>query len=343
MPVAFQIPAAASADLDARFDRLVTDGQLKGAVLLVFQDGKQTYRRAVGGYDDDTIVAAASASKWYHAAVIMALVDAGKLDLDAPLVRYFPRAKGDIARATLRQMLSHSAGIEPQLVIRGARYIPTTAEIDALISKPLASPPGTDFRYGGTDLQVVGAIAERVTGEKWEALFQRLIAKPLGMSRSSFDVPAAPRANSVGDDPQLGAGARTSAHDYAAFLATLSRGGTAPDGNRVLSVKAVGEILHNQIGALPMAVNPTPRFTNWRYGLGAWCWRIEADGTCSLTASPGLWGSIPFLHTRSNTYGVLIVQANLRQTLREGLGIIGRLTGVDFHPSGFPGGRRRAQ
>ena len=342
-PTVSALPPATAAELDGRFDRLVAEGQLKGAVLLVMRDGKPVYRRATGGYDDDTIAAVASASKWYHAAVIMALVDQGKLDLDIPLARYLPQAKGSIAKATLRQMLSHSAGVEPKLVIRVATYIPSPAEVDTLLTAPLASEPGTDFRYGGADLQIAGAIAEKVTGEKWDTLFQRLIAKPLGMARSSFDVPATPRTNSVGDDQQLGAGVRTSAHDYAAFLGMLSRSGTASDGKRVLSAKAVGEILHNQIGTLPMAVNPTPMFTNWRYGLGTWCWRIEADGKCSLTASPGLWGSIPFLDTRTNTYAVLIVQANLRQTLRGGLGIVGQLTGVDFRPGGIPGGRRRAQ
>ncbi|MDP1108721.1 serine hydrolase domain-containing protein, partial [Klebsiella pneumoniae] len=69
------------------------------------QEGKKPWTR-------DTLANTFCAVKPYVAVAVLMLVEAGKLDLDAPVARYWPEfAQNGKAKVTLRQVMSHTAGL----------------------------------------------------------------------------------------------------------------------------------------------------------------------------------------------------------------------------------------
>src|SRR5262245_29659794 len=67
-------------EVTAMVQGLVNSNGLDGASMMVIKDGRVIYERYFGGYDANTTVPIASASKWLSAATLMTLVDEKKLD-----------------------------------------------------------------------------------------------------------------------------------------------------------------------------------------------------------------------------------------------------------------------
>ncbi len=76
----------------------------------------------------------------------MQLYEAGKLDLDAPVVRYLPEfGQNGKDRVTIRQLLSHTAGLAPfhpfhRMGITSAEAVRQAILSDSLIYEPAHSP-----------------------------------------------------------------------------------------------------------------------------------------------------------------------------------------------------------
>lgn len=215
MPLPFVLRAAVVATLAAssasaqpvaaRLDSVVEAAARAGTfsgVVLVADRGSVVYERAVGEANREwhvpntptTRFRIASATKQFTAALVLRLVEDGKLRLDARVSDYlpdYPRPQG--ARVTLRHLLTHTAGLPeyarlPGFYEREAPRAHTTAELLALFdSLPLAFEPGAKWSYSNADYVVLGAIVERVTGERYaDALRTRLLA-PLGLHDTGYD------------------------------------------------------------------------------------------------------------------------------------------------------------
>jgi len=129
-------------------------------------------------FTPDTPVDSASLAKPVTAAVVLELVRAGKLDLDAPVRRYlegYPQAS-----ATVRHLIAHSAGmlledkVEP---LDGKTNEAIMREIAARQLPPMF-PPGTEFAYCNTCYSTLALLIEKVTGISYLALAQDLVALP---------------------------------------------------------------------------------------------------------------------------------------------------------------------
>ena len=87
----------------------------KEFVIMVYKDGKIIFSKSAGEFTPKTQAPIASSSKWLTAALIMALVDDGKISLDDKISKHLPiftkYSKGFI---TIRQCLSHLTGIESE-------------------------------------------------------------------------------------------------------------------------------------------------------------------------------------------------------------------------------------
>ena len=293
----------------------VKDGRA-GITLIVMRGDQALYRIDAGNIRPDAQYEIASSSKWMAAALVMTVVDEGKLALDDSISKWLPEFQGDAGTITLRELLAQTAGQGGLKSAVDRKQSPrmTLAQSAAEIARiPLQDKPGTVFKYGGPGFQVAGALVEQVTGKQWADLFDERIAQPLGMSHTYWE--HLPTRGVIPDDthnPLLQGGAVSSAGDYMRFLGMLAGNGVYA-GRRVLSEQAVAEMEKAQTLGKPMAwlppgIKSTPGL---QYALGNWCERMSADGDCTLVSSPGAFGTYPWIDRRSGLYGVFFTKTRL--------------------------------
>jgi CubicO group peptidase (beta-lactamase class C family) len=175
--VALAGPAAA-ADLS----QLMTDARVPGVSMALIRNGKMPVPVQAGvrnvttaaPVDADTVFASASLSKPVFAYIVLQLVDAGVLSLDTTLASLAPDVVVDDPRAaviTVRHVLSHTGGLPNW---RGKNPLKTSIE------------PGERFSYSGEGFAWLQKAVEAATGEGLEVLANRLVFRPLRMTRSSF-------------------------------------------------------------------------------------------------------------------------------------------------------------
>src|SRR6476659_9076566 len=180
----------------AKIDRIVTTNLSQSGVpsaeIAVVRDGRIVLDKAYGKANEhlparpDLPYQIASNSKQFTAMALLLLEDEGKLSLDDPVSKYLPGiSEGD--RITIRQLLSHTSGIEdfwPQDYMFADMNVPTTPQhiVDKWAKKPLDFQPGDQWQYSNTGYVVAGMIAEKVSGEPLLHYLQRKIFKPLGMT-----------------------------------------------------------------------------------------------------------------------------------------------------------------
>jgi CubicO group peptidase (beta-lactamase class C family) len=299
---------AAFSPVASRIQGWIDRGYYTGASLVVVRDGATLCERRFGDHDASTVEFIASAGKWLAAATIMAAVDAGRLSLDDTAHRWLPGIDGVLGRATLRQMLAHTAGFQTYQPAGNPadRYQTLSEAVEHIVPLPPAAEPGQRWVYGGLAMQVAGRMAEVASGEPWPALFQRTIATPLGMTATTFT----PVDAGVGHSPMLGGGARSTLADYARFLAMLSHDGMH-QGRRVLSTAAIAAMQADQVGAA--AIPPDNFVTSVRgashhgiYGLGEWRELEDPAGRVLLVSSPSWAGTYPWIDHRHRLFGVFL-------------------------------------
>lgn len=186
--------------VDAVIEQAIHDGTIPGAVLLIGHNGQVVYRRAYGNralelrhevMTLDTIFDLASLTKVIATTTaVMQLVEEGKLRLNDPVEKYLSEfgqnGKADI---TVRQLLTHYSGLEPDLDLKTPWEGKTTAYQMALAETP-QDPPGSRFSYSDINFIVLGDLIERVSGETLEAYCERHIFAPLKMTHTRFLPPA---------------------------------------------------------------------------------------------------------------------------------------------------------
>ncbi|MFE0641748.1 serine hydrolase domain-containing protein [Streptomyces sp. NPDC058877] len=142
-----------------------------------------------------------SQTKTFTAAVVLQLVDEGKVSLDAPIEDYLPgvvSGKGyDGTRITVRHLLQHTGGLavyNPYPVVQTPEPNPDgTYDLAASVRKGLSSPPvsapGAGFTYSNTNYLVLGMLIEKVTQQPVHAAVTGRIIEPLGLNRTVFPAP----------------------------------------------------------------------------------------------------------------------------------------------------------
>jgi CubicO group peptidase (beta-lactamase class C family) len=175
------------AELDARMERLIPellkDGVVPGLSALVIRDGRIFWQRAFGVTNietkqpvtNETVYEAASLSKPVFAYGLLKLVDEGRLDLDAPLVKYLPGPYVEddprLEKITARIVLSHRTGF------------PNWRNNNPL---KINFTPGERFSYSGEGFVYLQKVVEHLTGEPLDAFMRKMVFEPLGMTSSSY-------------------------------------------------------------------------------------------------------------------------------------------------------------
>lgn len=279
---------------------------LPGAGLLVYKDGQVIYKKFFGAYDETTQVAIASASKWLAAAVMMSLVDEGKLDLDAPVSKYLPNFTGKKGTITVRQMFSRTSGLS-ELPGQWDHRITIAEYANRVASEgELKADPGTEARYGSASMQVGARVAEVVSGKGWNQLFKERIADKCEMPNTTF------ARVELNRNPRVAGGASSTLTDYAHFLEMIINNGVYK-GRRVLSEKSVREMQKDQTGKLPLVIASNDRLgRRSHYGLGEWIDEQDAKGATLQVSSPGAFGFLPWINHPRHLFGVWMVRSEQR-------------------------------
>ena len=289
------VPAGRGADRTARVAAILEEQQRKeyipGLAFVAVRDDRIIALRTIGQRDReralpvtaDTRFPIGSCTKAFTAMAVAASRDAGLLSLDDSPHRFLPYFKMEDpdadARVTLRDMLSHQTGLKAYADLAAEPGVLTREQYlrVAVSARPVA-PMRTRFQYSNAMYTAAGEALARVHGVPWEAVIERTLLRPLGMSRSVPSVLAAPADadQAVGYEYRPGtndweavrppvslsvlapAGAiGSTANDMARWLRFLTAGG-AIDGRRVVSEASLREVTRPHI-----AINDT-----LSYGLG---------------------------------------------------------------------------
>jgi CubicO group peptidase (beta-lactamase class C family) len=128
-----------------------------------------------------------SISKQFTAAVILALADQGKVQLDAPVGRYLPEWFADEPELRVTHLLSQTSGLPDFLWLEDYRKlaVEATTPIASYVALAAAEPrryaPGTRWSYSNTNYKALALIAERVTGQPFDSLLPDLVLRPAGI------------------------------------------------------------------------------------------------------------------------------------------------------------------
>ena len=174
------------------FAALFDDPQERGAALCIQVGGESVIDLWAGTADKDasqawhtdTIANLFSCTKTFTAVTALQLVGEGKLDLDVPVTRYWPEfAAAGKERVTLRQLLSHRAGL-PAL----REQLPAEAlydwqtMVDALAAEAPWWVPGEQHGYAAiTYGWLIGELIRRVDGRGPGESIAARVSQPLGL------------------------------------------------------------------------------------------------------------------------------------------------------------------
>jgi D-alanyl-D-alanine carboxypeptidase len=143
-----------------------------------------------------TIYRIASISKLFTATALLQLRDAGKLQLDDPVVKHLAwfrvkEPRPDSPVITIRHLLSHTSGLARELPIHywNDLKFPSREEMIRIIPDQSAVfPPETNYKYSNLALAIAGEVVAAVTGKPYEEYVKERILQPLGMS-STYVIP----------------------------------------------------------------------------------------------------------------------------------------------------------
>ncbi|MHB8094137.1 MAG: serine hydrolase domain-containing protein [Candidatus Aminicenantales bacterium] len=320
-------------------------GRTTGIVVLLMRNSKVVYNEAFGKLDPvqgtpmplDAIFRIMSQTKALTSVAVMTLLEEGKLLLDDPVSLYLPEfastrvavkaSEKDAAGystipakrpITIRDLLTHTSGLSygegpasKEYAEAGVRGFMADADITIaevvrkIAALPFDAQPGERWVYG-LNMDVLGALVERVSGMTLAEYFEKKITTPLGMKDTVFYLPEAKVGRltpvyGVGPDGKLklqetaadspivrgprkcymgGSGLVSTAEDYARFLQMLCNGGEL-GGVRILGPKSVELMTANHVGNL---------YNEGRKGFGLGFWVTERVGRSGLPDTPGAYG-----------------------------------------------------
>jgi CubicO group peptidase (beta-lactamase class C family) len=260
--------------VDAAIDSALRSGHLVGGQVRVALDGQIIYQRDVGVLDPaqrtpvaaDSIFRLSCLSRLLVSVAAMALVEDGRLSLDEDIRSWLPDftpllADGSLAVITVRQLLSHCAGLPRRLP---AASVATVAYQDASVADdaqlpitlrqlgitPLRHRPGSAWGYSMAS-DVLGAVIAHLTGGSLEAALQRYVIGPLQLRNTGYTVANHQRPGPVFVNGQpvhpLKDGMLGTADDYLLLLEALRQGGGV-----LLSKVLIGEMAAIQTGDLQL-------------------------------------------------------------------------------------------
>ena len=185
--------------VDRVIEEEIAAGVMPGAVLLVGQGDRILHHRAYGDRSLlptrepmrlDTIFDCASLTKVVVTTPsILMLVEEGRLRLDERVTKYLPDFRAGDSPITVKQLLTHSSGLRPDVDLEPAWSGYETGIALAYREVPVANP-AEKFIYSDINFILLGEIVHQLSGVPLEEFAGGRIFEPLGMRDSMFVPPA---------------------------------------------------------------------------------------------------------------------------------------------------------
>lgn len=330
---------------EEEFKPFIDSGELPG-IIAVFQKGNIQETACLGWADVekkrpiamDQIFMQCSQTKGFCGVTIAILAEEGKISLDDPISKYLPEfkelkvsVKDKDGRETLvpaknvptiRMAMNHTAGFLMEIPEKLAKGWPSVTLRDSariIAAKPLLFEPGTKASYANTGIDVCAAIAEIVTGKKWDIFLKERVFDPLGMKDATFNpsdeqlstmicmynVQSGKKAvyrpshsimplphNGPDIHPAAGAGLWITANDQLKFYRMLMNLGVGDNGARILKEETVKKLLAKSTRPAGME----------KYSLGLW---VDDNGEMG---HGGAWGSKCTVNWKTRRLELRVVQ-----------------------------------
>ncbi len=297
-----------------------------------------------------------SLTKSFTALAVMQLVEAGKVELDAPVQRYLPwfRVADPEASAqmTVRHLLNQTSGLPVLLGMANLGNFdnrPDAAEhqVRELASFKPTRPVGSKFEYTNANYNVLGLIVEAASGESYSDYIQQHIFNPLEM-RHSYSSKAVAQQNGLAvgyrywfghpiPAPNLSVPPSSlpsgqlisSAEDMAHYLIAHLNGGRYGDA-QILSEAGIDELTRGAAEMKEMGL------ALGHYGMG---WISQESGATQIVWHSGIvpdFGAVMALVPGQKRGIILLFNANhamMKMTYDEvGMGAAQRLAGEQPSP-----------
>jgi CubicO group peptidase (beta-lactamase class C family) len=190
--------------VDRYVEGYIKENRLPGLALAIVEGDQVVYAKGYGIADTtgrpvtpQTPFLIGSTSKAFTALAVMQMVEAGKVDLDAPVQTYLPwfsmldgaGGRNAASRITVRHLLNHTSGIpnlagENALAVDDRRPDALEMQVRSFARVELARPTKTGMEYANANYQIAGLIVQTVSGEPFEEYVRQHIFVPLDMRHS---------------------------------------------------------------------------------------------------------------------------------------------------------------
>jgi len=181
----------------------INSGKASGAGVAVLDDGEVVYSEGFGMAAREksvpvttaTIFNMGSISKTFVSTAVMLLVDEGKVELDAPVVRYLPEFRMEDQRykdITVRMLLNHTSGMPgtPYANNNGYEYFTATNEqtLEYLARSHLKAAPGETAPYCNDGFTLAEMLVSSVSGQDYIDFLAAEVLEPLSLDRTGIGI-----------------------------------------------------------------------------------------------------------------------------------------------------------
>jgi len=261
--------------LDAYVESVQKEFEVPGIALAIVKDGKVVVAKGYGvrklgesaRVDDRTLFGIASNTKAFTATALGMLVEEGKLEWDAPVIRYLPwfqLSDPYVTRElTIRDLLVHRSGLG--LGAGDLLWWPSSTYNRKEIAKrlqfiPLVKSFRSAYAYDNVLYLIAGEVIEAVSGETWEQFVASHILSKVGMTDSNvrhsdaaeggnvaathaeIDGKVRPISPFTSDNTNPAGGINASARDIAKWMIVQLDSGRVADGTRLFSPRTTVQL-----------------------------------------------------------------------------------------------------
>jgi len=281
--------------------------------VLIGDSSGALYRFERGSMGTARVVQIASASKMVFGLLGWQLIEQGKLargSRPADVLGFWAKDAADPrSQVTLDQLLGFTSGFvgeDREAECIGDAQVSLAACVQQIHDGGLANPPGSQFDYGASHMQIAALMFAESQGKSINQLLREVLFMPLGVSSET-------RYSLLGDNARYGGGLRSSADDYALLLTALVKGDLAANRAGYLADRTAGV----RFGYRPPTIGE--KNLDWHYGFGFWkeCDAPVYSAACEaeqVISSTGAFGFTPWVDFKRGYWAIIAIEESAGQT-----------------------------